>query len=208
MVTVYIKNGEISTGTIPRMPGYQEFTNELEKTVPLMYSGQIALDPNIGIMAEIYFINNASLNIMTRRKGTKIYYSLNNNVYDREEAVRALSDFRNKAESTFKQSNKDISAKELYNKLLKSCPFRNNDGGIEVFDNVKTGGSGDSWSSYGDRLKAYLEGDKIRFVYEKIDRGSTHIDWNDSSIETKYYPGDISANAIRDICVKNGVMLK
>ena len=121
MITVFIKNGQISTGKIPRMNGYQEFTNELEKLVPIMHSGQIALDPNIGIMGEIYFVNNVNLNILTQRNGNKILYSLNNNVYEREGAVNALISFRRKAENVFKSSEKDISAAELYEHLSNSC---------------------------------------------------------------------------------------
>ena len=207
MINIQIQNGAISTGTIPRMVGYQEFTNELEKLVPYIHQGQLALDPSIGIMAEIMFVNGQCLNIITQCNNGKVWYSLNSKVYDREGAVRVMVDFRHKVENIFKTSKSSIEAKELYMKLTKCCNSLK-DGGLLVFDNVHTGGSDDSWSSSGNRLSAYLENNKVKFVYEKIDRGETHIMWDDSITKVRYYPGEVTVKEIVDLCTRNGKVLK
>lgn len=207
MVTIQIQNGAISTGVLPKMIGYQKFTDELEKLVPYMNIGQIAMDPNIGIMGEIVFVNGQNANIITQRNGNKIYYSLNGNIHDRESAVNELINFRHNLENVFKTSNVDMSAQEIFECLERSCKFRSSDGGIEVFDNVITGGSDGQWSSRGDKLTAYWDVDSIKFVYDMIDCGDTHIEYNNNTQQVKYYPGDITVKDIQDICTKNGVIL-
>lgn len=218
MITIQILNGAISTGRLPKMHGYSEFLTELEKLLEYAVRGELALDECIGVMGNIQFVTGDRLNLVTQNNKGKIWYSLNGKIVDREEAIKILSNFKNKVDSVISAKKAvskgqntgksgSVTAKQLYNKLAKTCSVQA-DGGLSIFRNVTSGGSDGSWSSSGTILTAYLEGQKIKFVYEEIDHGSTHVSWNDDKTMVKYYPGDITIQALVQLCAKNGKVLK
>lgn len=187
----------------PQMQGYQEFMNVLMEMLPHMPKGRFIFNPNVGIMADVIFMNNAELHIVATRVQNRIAYILNGNTYDREGAVRVLADFKHNIEQTYKKSNERMSAKELYARLTQCC-HPTNDGGLVVGGRASESGSDDMWSRYGEVLYAHYKGNRLKFTHTIYDETESY---NRTRETTKYYPSEITIKEIIDFCARYGKAL-